>query len=102
MITRTGIPAEARQALLPVARHVFWWGQPEEWMDDAIRFVAQVMTFGDWNDTVLVWKVLGDSMFQKVLEDPPPGVFDMKSWTFWNLRYNREIPPLPERKFDHV
>jgi hypothetical protein len=88
--------------LLPVARHVFWWGNAEEWLDDAIRFTAQVMTFGDWDDTVLVWRLLGDSMFRQVLQSPPPGVFDIKSWTYWHRRYELAVPPLPERKLPYV
>ena len=48
------IPRILRPALLPVARRVFWWGQPEDWMQDVIRFTAQVMVFGDWSDTTLI------------------------------------------------
>ena len=99
---QSAIPADARPALLPVASRVFWWGKPEEWLNDAIRFTAQVMTFGDWNDTALVWKLLGDSMFQAVLLNPPPGVFDIKSWTYWHVRYHLDVPPLPERQLAHV
>jgi hypothetical protein len=93
------IPDQVRQALVPVAGRVFWWGKPEEWLDDRKRFVAQVMTFGDWDDTTLVAKLLGDSIFQEVLTEPPPGVFDIKSWTYWHRRHQLEVPPLPDRKF---
>jgi hypothetical protein len=95
---RIRVPEEFRRALLPVARRVFWWGTPKEWLDDPIRFGAQVMTFGDWNDTALVAKLLGESFFEQVLDDPPPGVFDIKSWNYWHLRYRREVPSLPTRK----
>ena len=92
------IPGHLRLALLPVAKRVFWWGNPEEWLDDPVRFSAQVMTFGDWDDTALVVKLLGESLFQQVLENPPPGVFDLKSWNFWHHRYGKSVPPLPTRK----
>ena len=46
------IPDNLQPALLPVAKRVFWWGKPEEWMQDASRFTAQVMVFADWNDTI--------------------------------------------------
>ena len=92
------IPEHLRPALLPVAKRVFWWGNPEEWLDLPIRFTAQVMTFADWDDTVLTYKLLGDSAFQQVLRNPPPGVFDIKSWTFWHHRYHMQVPPLPTRK----
>lgn len=95
---RISIPEDLRPALIPVARRVFWWGSPEEWLDDAVRFAAQVMTFGDWNDTALTWKLLGDSLFRHVLQHPPPGVFDIKSWNYWHHRYQMPVPPLPKRE----
>ena len=91
------VPSHLRAALLPVARKVFWWGDPSDWMDDKIRFVAQVMTFGDWNEAALVSKLLGEESFKQVIADPPPGVFDIKSWTYWHLRFNMTVPPLPKR-----
>lgn len=95
---RFSVPQDLRLALLPIARRVFWWGRPEEWLDDAVRFAAQVMTFGDWDDTALTWKLLGDPLFQRVLRSPPPGVFDIKSWTYWHHRYQMPVPPLPVRQ----
>ncbi len=94
----TPVPKSTRALLLPVAKRVFWWGDPEEWLDDMSRFAAQVMTYGDWDDVVLTLKLLGNSAFQGVLENPPPGVFDIKSWTFWHLYFRRPVPPLPVRK----
>src|SRR2546422_1097680 len=98
-LRRAPVPQPLRDQLLPVARRVFWWGQPEEWLDDTIRFVAQVMTYGDWDDVRTTLRLLGDTAFSQTLTNPPPGVFDIKSWTFWHLRYQREVPPLPQRKF---
>jgi hypothetical protein len=91
------IPKDLREQLLPVARRVFWWGQPEEWLDYAVRFTAQVMTYGDWDDVRTTHRLLGDEAFLEVPANPPPGVFDIKSWTFWHLRYHKEVPPLPQR-----
>jgi hypothetical protein len=96
--TATGVPKRLRPALLPVAQRVFWWGNPEDWLENASRFGAQVMTFGDWEDVTLVWRLLGDSLFQQVLAKPPPGVFDAKSWSYWHHRYHLPVPPLPVRK----
>ena len=98
MTVRSSVPEGAWPLLLPIAKRVFWWGDPEEWLGDAIRFAAQAMTYGDWDDTVAVWKILGDGLLRQVLHSPPPGVFDLKSWTYWHRRYNLAVPPLPERK----
>jgi hypothetical protein len=91
------VPEEFWPALMPVARRVFWWGKSADWMEDSFRFVAQVMVFGDWNDTVLTWKLLGDSLFRQVLAHAPAGVFDPKSWTYWHHHYHMEVPALPGR-----
>jgi len=91
------IPDNLQPALLPVAKRVFWWGKPEEWMQDASRFTAQVMVFADWNDTTLTWRLLGESLFRQVLAHAPPGVFDPKSWTYWHHHFQMEVPPLPKR-----
>jgi len=93
----TAIPDQLRSALMPVAQRVFWWGKPEEWMEDVSRFTAQVMVFGDWNDTTLTWKLLGDSSFRQVLAHAPPGVFDLKSWAYWHHHFQMDVPPLPGR-----
>ncbi len=77
---------------------MFWWGNPDEWLDDATRFAAQVMAVGDWDDTTLLARMLGESLFQQVLADPPPGVFDAKSWTYWHARYHLDVPRLPARR----
>lgn len=82
-----------------MARKVFWWGEPSDWLDDAVRFVAQVMTYGDLEDIRTTLRLLGNSAFLEVLDSPPRGVFDVKSWTFWHRRYNRPVPPLPGRRF---
>ena len=87
-----------RTALLPVARRVFWWGQPKDWLDDPARFVAQVMTYGDWNDTTVALELLGEASFKQVLQNPPAGVFDIKSWVYWHHRFQLEAPPLPGRR----
>jgi len=56
------------------------------------------MTYGDWDETSLVLGLLGDGVFQAVLKDAPPGVFDAKSWTYWHCRYGLDVPPVPTRK----
>ncbi len=95
---RIGVPQHLRAQLAPVAQRVFWWGHPAEWLDDAIRFVAQVMTYGDWSDTCTTLRLLGDPLFQEVLAHAPPGVFDRKSWSFWHHYYHLGVPSLPTRK----
>lgn len=97
---RSPVPASAVPQLLPIARRVFWWGKPEAWLEDSIRFAAQVMTYADLDDLRVVASLLGEDIFREVLRSPPAGVFDIKSWTFWHLRYGLEVPPFPVRMFE--
>jgi hypothetical protein len=92
------VPLTVRARLLPIAQRVFWWGKPEEWIEDTLRFVAQVMAYGDWEDVRTTLNLLGKEVFLDVLNNPPPGVFDQKSWTFWHLYYHQPVPPMPIRK----
>lgn len=92
----------ARIALKPTAQRVFWWGEVENWLNDPVRFAAQVMTWGDWQDTRLALLWLGDSVFRQALQTPPTGVFDVKSWHFWHNYYHLETPPFPPARFSHV
>lgn len=85
--------------LLPVAAKVFWWGTPEDALQDLTRFVAQVMTYGDWQDVQKTMRLLGEPAFEAVLENPPAGVFDKKSWNYWHAFFGRTpIPELPRRQ----
>jgi hypothetical protein len=96
--SREAVPSALRAQLLPVARRVFWWGHPEDWLEEPLRFVAQVMTYGDWHDVRTTLSALGEQAFLRVLENPPSGVFDVKSWTFWHTYYHRPVPAMPVRK----
>ena len=99
--TRNGpeaVPPAHRSSLLSIAKRVFWWGKPEEWLEDSVRFAAQVMTYGEWEDVRTTLNLLGKNAFLDVLENPPPGVFDQKSWIFWHVYYHRAVPPLPVRR----
>jgi hypothetical protein len=92
-------PQDAHPELRPVAAKVFWWMAPEEALRAPARFIAQVMTYGNWLDVQSTRRVLGEPAFRAVLENPPPGVFDEKSWHYWHAVFRiTPVPPLPRRK----
>jgi hypothetical protein len=39
-----------------------------------------------------------DTPVRAVLDDPPAGVFDPRSWAYWNLMFDREAPELPRKR----
>ena len=82
-----------------VAKRVVWFKVPEDALKDVKLFLAHVMTYGTLNDIAITLRYFSEGDFEAVLNDPPPGVFDWRSWTYWNVRYHREpIPDLPRRK----
>lgn len=88
------VPPDLRQ----LARRLFWWKSPEEALAYPVRFLAQVMTFGTWEDLRVARRYWTEADFRAVLAAPPPGVFDPRSWTYWHRVFGIEpVPPLPRR-----
>jgi len=81
-----------------VAKRVVWFKPPEETLDEPTLFLAHVMTYGTLADIVTAMKFYSDDDFDRVLRNPPAGIFDVRSWTYWNLHFRHEpVPPLPSR-----
>ncbi len=80
---------------MPMTRmdQLFWWddGVPR----DPLRVAAQVMVFGDLKDFREASEKFGADIFAKVLDNPPRGLFDPKSWCFWHKKLGRTVPTLP-------
>ena len=75
-------------------QRLFWWKGKTP--PTPARVAAQVMVYGNLDDFQKVRELHGNHIFLEVLDNPPPGVFDAKSWVFWHKKLNREIiPPLP-------
>jgi hypothetical protein len=88
------------EELRAVAKRVEWFKPPEEALADRKHFLAHVMTYGTWDDWVVTAQYYQEAEFDAVLKDPPAGIFDERSWVYWNLRYHPDdpVPPLPRRK----
>ena len=81
-----------------VAKRVVWFDPPEQTLRNPKLFLAHVMTYGTLDEVLLAKQHFTDRDFEQVLDDPPAGVFDIRSWSYWNLIYHRTpAPPLPER-----
>jgi hypothetical protein len=82
-----------------VAKRVVWFKEPGDTLRDATLFLSHVMTYGTLSDITTTLRYFSEADFESVLNDPPAGVFDRRSWTYWNVRYHREpIPDLPKRR----
>lgn len=93
-------PIPATPQLLSVARRVVWFKEPDEALADPIHFLAHVMTYGTIEDLRIVREVVSENAFCEALKQAGPGIFDKRSWAYWNLKCgNSPPPPLPDRWF---
>ena len=84
--------------LLSVAARVVWFKPPAETLAEPVHFLAHVMTYGTVEDLRALQGIVGSDEFREVLDHAPPGVFDARSWAYWNLKSGRvPAPPLPAR-----
>ena len=71
---------------------------PQQAIELTSRFVAYAMTYGVHSDMKVVRKQLPDDDLREALDHAPPGIFDPRSWAYWNVILGRyPAPPMPER-----
>jgi hypothetical protein len=84
--------------LLRVARRVVWFDQPEAALANPVHFLTHVMVFSTVEDLQALRGIVDKDAYREALEQAPPGIFDARSWAYWNLVCNRHpAPPLPVR-----
>lgn len=89
--------------LQQVARRVVWFEEPEQAIADPARFVAYAMTYGTHTDVAEIEQQLTEVGLLEALENAPAGIFDPRSWAYWNLKLGRyPTPPMPQRPFDKM
>lgn len=91
-------PLPKTSELLAVAARVVWFKSPPEALAQPVHFLAHVMTYGTPEDLRVLQGIVEVNEFREVLDNAPPGVFDARSWAYWNLKCGRNpVPPLPRR-----
>ena len=94
-----GVLGDESDALRTIAERLIWWQPPADSLRQPRRFLAQVMVLGNWDDVQVARRTFGDAAFREVLHDAPPGVFDLRSWTYWHHVFGLlPVPPLPRRR----
>lgn len=82
-----------------VARRVVWFDPPEQTLANPRLFLAHVMVYGTLEEVLAAKHHYAEEDFRDVLNNPPAGVFDIRSWTYWHLIFGRpDPPPLPQRQ----
>ena len=74
----------ATPELLQVARRVMWFEEPARALAEPVQFLAHVMVFGTVEDLKALRGIVAKDDYREVLERAPPGVFDARSWAYWN------------------
>jgi hypothetical protein len=94
-------PIAPTPELRRVAERVVWFKAPDEALSDPRHFLAHVMVYGTPEDIATARAAVPPEAFEEVLEHPPPGVFDSRSWAYWNLVILgiSPAPPIPPREF---
>ena len=97
-----GPPLTLTPALRRVAERCVWFEPPERAVADVPRFAAYIYTYGNAQDWATLREQLPDRFLPALLDAAPPGIFDKRSWAYWNLIAGRDwrtCPPLPVRTF---
>lgn len=95
-------PLPTTPALLAVAKRVVWFKEPSEALSAPVHFLSHVMTYGTPEDLRALHSVVDVTDFRDALEQAPAGVFDVRSWAYWNLRCGLSPPlPMPVRRGFH-
>lgn len=91
-------PLSNTPELAAIAKRVVWYKSPEETLADPVLFLCSLMTHTLPDDVVTVAKYATPQQFRHALEHAPAGLFDPRSWAYWNIKLGREpVPPMPER-----
>jgi hypothetical protein len=84
--------------LLALAGRTVWYKPPDEAVADQLNLVAHVLTYGDQEDVKVLRRYLDLNDIRESLDRAPAGVFDERSWSYWNAMVGRfPPPPMPRR-----
>jgi hypothetical protein len=83
--------------LAELARRIVWFEPPEQALANPMRFLAYLMTYGTAEDIAIAKRYFTDGDFRRAVDQAPPGIFDDRSWAYWNIIMGR-YPPPPQPK----
>ena len=82
-----------------MARKYVWWQPTARTLEDPRLLLAQIMTLGTVEDVRWLLARVSEADLRRVLQDPPVGVFNRRSWNFWRLRLGLDpAAELPARR----
>jgi hypothetical protein len=93
-------PMPSIPELHAIAERTVWFKSPELALASPYEFLAYLLTYGTYEDVTAVRRYLSLDDLREALDNAPPGIFDARSWAYWNLMVGRyPAPPMPIRRF---
>ena len=88
------------EELKKAVQRCVWFEPPEQAIQDIARLAAYILTYGTPEDTDALRNQIDSEALIECLDNAPPGIYDKRSWAYWNLVAGRyDTPPMPERIF---
>ena len=82
-----------------MASKYVWWQPVARTLADPRLLLAQMMTLGTVDDVRWLLARVSEADLRRVLQDPPVGIFNGRSWTFWRRRLGLDpAAELPARR----
>jgi hypothetical protein len=78
-----------------LAGRLVWWQPAAATLLDLESLLARVMVYGTPEDLAVARRHFPSSAFGAVLAQPPPGLFDPRSWAYWHVVLGLEPPGDP-------
>jgi hypothetical protein len=78
-----------------LAGRLVWWQAAAATLLDLESLLARVMVYGTPEDLAVARRHFPSSAFGAVLAQPPPGLFDPRSWAYWHVVLGLEPPGDP-------
>ena len=86
--------------LRKAAERCVWFERPETSLAAPARLAAYIFTYGSLEDVKALRAQITQSDLRSLIDDAPPGIYDARSWAYWNLMIDRyDTPPMPQRQF---
>lgn len=83
------------EELIALATRVVWFKEPRDALANVGHLVAHALTYGTHADVKTLRHYLSDDELRAALDAAPAGVFDERSWAYWNLVLGRADAPRP-------
>lgn len=91
-------PLPFNEDLEKVARRVVWFTPPKDALREPYHFVAHVLTYGLPEDVAILLRYISREDLKDAIIGAPPGIWDSRSWAYWNVMIGRyPTPPMPKR-----